>query len=117
MATASLTSCARLSIRQHADAFAVDLVDGTWDARFYRAMNRKTCADASFADLLDCARAGDQTSLEELFRRYQPRIGEWAAQRLRKPLPGLSRPSDIAQETVLHAFRRFSTFSGETESE
>ncbi len=67
--------------------------------------------------LLARARSGDQAAVAELFRAVQPLLGKWAEQQLRGTLAGLSRPSDIAQETASEAFAGFATFRGKTEAE
>lgn len=74
-------------------------------------------APGSVKDLIERARLGDNDSLEELFRRCRPWIDELAARHLAKKQPGILRPSDVAQETALRAFKRFSTFKGTTEAE
>lgn len=68
-------------------------------------------------ELIERARSGDEGALEKLFRRCRPQIDRLAAQRLERKQPGLMRPSDIAQETALRAFKSFSKFEGTTEGE
>jgi RNA polymerase sigma-70 factor, ECF subfamily len=76
-----------------------------------------TVSQVSIQDLIRRARAGDQAALEALFERSQPFIAELASQQPARTRPGLDRPSDIAQETALRAFRSFSRFEGTTEAE
>lgn len=67
--------------------------------------------------LLARARSGDAAALEELFQSARPLIGEWAAQQLSGGRSGLSRPSDIAQDTSVQAYTGFAFFEGTTEAE
>ncbi len=68
-------------------------------------------------DLIARARAGDTAALEQLFQHYARPIGTWATYALVKNAPGGVRPSDIAQEASLRAFRKFSSFRGNTGGE
>lgn len=68
-------------------------------------------------DLIRRARGGDEGALEELFRRCRPALDAWATRRLPKGRLGAVRPSDIAQEAALRAFRKFASFHGQTEAE
>lgn len=67
--------------------------------------------------LLERARSGDQAALEELFQLARPLIGEWATLQLGQTPVGLSRPSDIAQDTSIQAYTAFAAFQGTTEAE
>lgn len=67
--------------------------------------------------LLVRARSGDQEALEALFQFSRPVIGEWASRQLSRTRLGLSRPSDIAQDTSIQAYTRFASFEGKTEAE
>jgi RNA polymerase sigma-70 factor (ECF subfamily) len=78
-------------------------------------------SELSIEELIQRARAGDKSALEALFERSQSLLEEMAGRRraqIRPHVrPGLDRPSDLAQETALRAFRGFSTFGGTTEAE
>ena len=80
---------------------------------------RRTVSQVSIDELIRRARAGDQRALEALFERSQPFIDELVSRQPARAQvrPGLDRPSDIAQETALRAFRKFSRFEGTTEAE
>ena len=80
-------------------------------------MGRETLSKTQVEELLGRARAGVEDALEELFTRCEPTISGWAARRLAGGRAGVARPSDIAQETALRAYRKFTTFSGSTEGE
>jgi RNA polymerase sigma-70 factor, ECF subfamily len=67
--------------------------------------------------LLERARSGDAKAREELFELARNLVGTWASQRLRERWLGLSRPSDIAQDTSFQAFIRFDSFKGTTGAE
>lgn len=67
--------------------------------------------------LLERARSGDAVALAELFRTVRPLLGKWAERKLRGMSVGLSRPSDIAQETASEAHTGFASFRGKTEAE
>lgn len=71
----------------------------------------------SFEDLLARARAGDEGALEALFARSKPLIEKWVARRRHKKQPGISRPSDLAQDASFRAFKSFATFEGTTEKQ
>jgi RNA polymerase sigma-70 factor (ECF subfamily) len=67
--------------------------------------------------LLVRVRSGDPAALPELFRTIRPLLGTWAAHELRGTPAGLSRPSDIAQDTTFKALTGFASFRGKTEAE
>src|SRR5262249_36097678 len=67
--------------------------------------------------LLQRARSGDLEALEALFEFARPLIGEWASRQVNPAGLGLSRPSDIAQDTAIQAYTRFASFEGKTEAE
>ncbi len=71
----------------------------------------------TFEALLACARAGDPEAQAELFKSARVRIGEWATRRLGTAPLGVSRPSDIAQDTSFQAYLGFASFKGTTEAE
>lgn len=68
-------------------------------------------------ELITRERAGDQEALDEIFRRAQALLTEWAKQRLKGVQAGRARPSDIAQDTAARAFQSFTTFKGHEEAE
>jgi RNA polymerase sigma-70 factor, ECF subfamily len=80
-------------------------------------MDHESISGVSIEELLRRARAGDEGALEELFNRCRPELGKWAARVVSRLRPGAARPSDLVQDTALHAFRGFSTFNGTTEAE
>ncbi|WP_437288472.1 sigma-70 family RNA polymerase sigma factor [Sorangium sp. So ce406] len=71
----------------------------------------------SVEELIARAQAGDQAAVERLFQWYSPLLEDWASLRLGKRHPGIARPSDIAQEAAIRAFRAISTFKGTTQAE
>ncbi|MCG8422681.1 MAG: sigma-70 family RNA polymerase sigma factor [Proteobacteria bacterium] len=79
----------------------------------------KPVTELSIEDLIRYARAGDEHALPMLFKRSLPFLDTWSGQerKRRRAHHGLDRPSDIAQETALRAFDRFSSFQGTTEAE
>jgi RNA polymerase sigma-70 factor (ECF subfamily) len=70
-----------------------------------------------FDKLLADARAGDRDAFGELFKRSQPRVQKWASLRLRGGRVGIAGGSDITQETMILAYRKFPGFLGNTEGE
>lgn len=74
-------------------------------------------SQVTIEELIRRARAGDQSALEALFKRSQSLLDELASRQPARSRPGFDRPSDIAQETALRAFDRFSQFEGTTEAE
>ncbi|MCA1563958.1 MAG: RNA polymerase sigma factor [Acidobacteria bacterium] len=66
-------------------------------------------ADDTIA-LLERARAGDETALNELFARHVPLLQRWASGRLPKWARDVSDTSDLVQETVMETFKRLDTF-------
>ncbi|QIE55014.1 RNA polymerase sigma factor [Pikeienuella piscinae] len=65
--------------------------------------------DASEAELVDAARAGDEAAVRELIRRMNPRIFRIA----RGVVSSDAEAEDVVQETYLKAFSRLDTFRGE----
>jgi RNA polymerase sigma-70 factor (ECF subfamily) len=71
----------------------------------------------SIEELIARAKAGDRAALEKLFEWCKPVIDDWASRRLGKKQAGVARPSDIAQEAGVRAFRSFDSFAGTTETQ
>jgi RNA polymerase sigma factor (sigma-70 family) len=61
-------------------------------------------------DLLERARAGDQTAVEELFARHLPPLKRWASGRLPRWARDISDTSDLVQETMMQTFKRLDAF-------
>jgi len=80
------------------------------------ARQRKTSA-ATVEDLLKRARSGERAALDRLVEMFAPELTDWARQKTGGRIVGVERPSDIAQETVLRVFEKFSTFRGNSEGE
>lgn len=68
-------------------------------------------------DLIRRARTGDDAALKLLFEQSGVQMKRLAARRAIGKQSGISRPSDLAQETMLLAFRSFASFSGTTEKQ
>lgn len=68
-------------------------------------------------DLIARARAGDRAALERLFEWCRPFMDDLAVQGLAGKHAGIARPSDIAQEAGIRAFRSFGAFEGTTENQ
>jgi RNA polymerase sigma-70 factor (ECF subfamily) len=60
--------------------------------------------------LLERARAGDKTSLDELFERHLRLLERWATGRLPRWARGNVDTSDLLQETMLETFKRLDAF-------
>jgi RNA polymerase sigma factor (sigma-70 family) len=60
--------------------------------------------------LLERARAGDATAVEQLFARLIPKLERWASGRLPRWARGNVDTSDLVQETVLETFKRLDSF-------
>jgi RNA polymerase sigma-70 factor (ECF subfamily) len=86
-----------------------------WKGRL--GMSRNVWSKVAVDELIRRARGGDKAALEELFRRCQRKLETWASRSAPQPPPGGARASDIAQDTAMRAFDKFSTFSGTTEAE
>ncbi len=86
-----------------------------WKGRL--GMSRNVWSKVAVEELIHRARGGDKAALEEVFRRCQRKLKDWALRSAPPQLPGGVRASDIAQDTALRAFDKFSTFSGTTEAE
>ncbi len=63
--------------------------------------------------LLSQARGGSSVAIEELLTAYGDYLRNLASQRLGSKLGGRVSPSDLVQETMLAAWRDFSSFRGE----
>jgi RNA polymerase sigma-70 factor (ECF subfamily) len=68
-------------------------------------------------ELLQLAQAGDVDARDKLFAWCSEAVNAWATRALVKNPHGHARPSDIAQEASMRAFRKFSSFRGTTEGE
>lgn len=66
-------------------------------------------ADTTFA-LLEKARTGDQSAIEQLFQRYLPRMQRWARGRLPSHVRHLGDTQDLVQESLIQTFTRLEQF-------
>ena len=66
--------------------------------------------DDDTIDLLQRARAGDETALEMLFARHLPPLKRWASGRLPRWARDVSDTSDLVQETLMQTFKRLDAF-------
>ena len=57
--------------------------------------------------LLNVARDGDEDAVNEICRRYFPRLHAWARGRLPAPARGMVETTDIVQEVLIRAANRF----------
>jgi RNA polymerase sigma-70 factor (ECF subfamily) len=80
-------------------------------------MSHEPVPEVSIEELIRRARAGDEDAREQLFERGRRALDKWASQDLSQKHPALPRPSDLVQDTSLHAFSGFSRFKGSTEAE
>jgi RNA polymerase sigma factor (sigma-70 family) len=69
----------------------------------------KTPAESSL-DLLERARAGDQSALNTLMARHLPRLRRWASGRLPRWARDVADTQDLVQETLLQTFKRIDRF-------
>jgi len=69
----------------------------------------KTPAESSI-DLLERARAGDQSALNTLMSRHMPRLRRWASGRLPRWARDVADTQDLVQETLLQTFKRIDRF-------
>lgn len=74
-------------------------------------------SEPTIEELLSQARSGDEGAIDAVFRHIQPALDRWAERSRGLARAGIARPSDIAQETALLAFRRLGTFKGSTAGE
>lgn len=66
-------------------------------------------------ELLDRARAGDQSAVNALVARYLPRMQRWASGRMPIWARDVADTDDIVQEAVLRTFARLDTFEARRE--
>jgi RNA polymerase sigma-70 factor (ECF subfamily) len=64
---------------------------------------------------LERAREGDQSAIEELFKRYRGRLRKAIAMRIDRRLAARVDASDVLQETYLEAFRRLPKYLSQEE--
>lgn len=64
----------------------------------------------SSVKLIRRAKAGDAPALDELLRRYLPRLRRWASGRLPADARGVLDTNDLIQDAVLHALRHLESF-------
>jgi RNA polymerase sigma-70 factor (ECF subfamily) len=69
-----------------------------------RADTRDEAASDSLA-LLARAQAGDRDALDDLLRRYLPRLKRWIGGRLPRHHRGLNDTEDLVQETLINVLR------------
>src|SRR5262245_10703587 len=69
----------------------------------------KTPSESS-VDLLERARAGDQSALNTLMARHLPRLRRWASGRLPRWARDIADTQDLVQETLLQTFKRIERF-------
>lgn len=65
-----------------------------------------SCDDADVLDRLRRAAAGDRAGMDDLFRRYQPRLERLVRLRLDPRVQGRLDPADVVQDAYLEAVRR-----------
>lgn len=63
------------------------------------------------------AQGGDEAALEKLLASYRNYLRLLARTGIDASLQGKADPSDLVQETLLKAYRRFAQFRGQTEAE
>ena len=80
-------------------------------------MGQPSVSAMPIEELIHRARAGEEGALEELIRRYQIKMGEWAEERGCMERPGGVRPSDVSQEAALLVYQRFVSFAGRSKGE
>jgi RNA polymerase sigma factor (sigma-70 family) len=66
-------------------------------------------------ELLQRARAGDDSALDQLFARYVPRLYRWAHRRVPVWARNAAETADYVQDTVLHTLRNLGTFQPQRE--
>ena len=64
----------------------------------------------STARLLDRARCGDQTALEQLFTRHLKPLQRWASGRLPRWARDVADTDDLVQDTLIQSFKRLDAF-------
>lgn len=60
--------------------------------------------------LLNAARAGDRSALDQLLDRYVPELRRWASGRLPPWARDINETNDLVQETVFRVFRKLDGF-------
>lgn len=71
----------------------------------------------SWIELIQAARDGDDTALNEIWQQLRSYLLIFADQRLDEGLTGKLDASDIVQQSLMEAHRDFGTFRGQTEDE
>ncbi len=71
----------------------------------------------SWSELIQAARDGDDSALNEIWRQLRSYLLIFADQRLDDGLRGKLDASDVVQQSLLEAHRDFGEFRGESESE
>jgi RNA polymerase sigma-70 factor (ECF subfamily) len=66
--------------------------------------------DDATSDLLERARAGDQTALNQLFERHLPKLRRWASGRLPRWARDIADTTDLVQETILETLKQLDRF-------
>jgi RNA polymerase sigma-70 factor, ECF subfamily len=61
-------------------------------------------------NLLAAGKNGDRDAIDELFHRYLPRLRQFVALRIGKPIHRLAETSDIVQEALINGFRKSDSF-------
>ena len=64
----------------------------------------------STSDLLERARAGDETALNQLFERHVPALRRWASGRLPRWARDIADTTDLVQETILETLKHLDRF-------
>lgn len=62
------------------------------------------------SELVQRARSGDQTAVDDLFSRYETRLRRWAHGRLPVSARGALETQDLVQDTLIKVFQRLQTF-------
>lgn len=71
-------------------------------------------AESSF-QLLERARQGDATALDDLLKRYLPRLRRWARGRIPKSARGALDTEDVVQDTLIRALKQFESMENRGE--
>src|SRR6476660_1739651 len=74
----------------------------------------KTPAESAL-DLLERARAGDESALNALMARHLPRLRRWASGRLPRWVRDIADTQDLVQETLLQTFKGIDRFEARGE--
>jgi RNA polymerase sigma-70 factor (ECF subfamily) len=62
------------------------------------------------SELVQRARSGDQTAVDDLFSRYEARLRRWAHGRLPVSARGAQDTQDLVQDTLVKVFQRLQDF-------